>query len=309
VRYVLAVDGGQSTIRVRPWNMAEPVEVEGISRLEGDVVGAVAAAVAEGWRKAGAPAMERAVLGLTTAPTDDPSRRRLCAEVAAKVAVPEVWLADDAVTGHAGALSLEWGCSVIVGTGVACLAMPREGDTRIIGGHGYLLGDEGSAFWIGREGIRAVLQAVDGRGPATALVAPATRHFKGLTDLGDRLHSSDRPVNTIARFAPDVLEAAASGDAVASAIADAATADLLALVRTAGLHVAPEGNPYPVALGGRLIEEGTLRDRLDQALLRELPAAATRSADGTPLDGALLLGGGAEPGRYGDLVYVWGTAS
>jgi len=96
---------------------------------------------------------------------------------------------------------------------------------------------------------------------------------------------------------------------VASAIADAATADLLALVRAAGLHVAPEGNPYPVALGGRLIEGGALRDRLDQALLRELPAAATRSADGTPLDGALLLGGGAEPGRYGDLVYVWGTAS
>jgi len=308
MRHVLAIDGGQSAIRVRHSSAPGPVEVEGISRLEGDTIGTVAAAVAEGWRKAGAPATERVVLGLTTAPTDDSSRRRLCAEVAARMRVPEVWLADDAVTGHAGALSLEWGCSVIAGTGVACLAMPREGDTQIIGGHGYLLGDEGSAFWIGREGISAVLRARDGRGPGTALVAPATRHFDGLENLGDRLHSSERPVNAIARFAPDVLEAAASGDAVASAIADAATGELLALVRAAALHVAPEGGPVPVALGGRLLEQGLLRDRFEQALLRELPAATVRSADGSPLDGALLLGGGTDPGRYRDLVYVWGAA-
>jgi N-acetylglucosamine kinase-like BadF-type ATPase len=309
LRQVLAVDGGQSAIRVCLSSAGEPVEVEGVSRLEGDTISSVAEAVASGWRKVGAPTIERVVLGLTTAPTDDPSRQRLCSTVAARVDAPEVWLADDAVSGHAGALSLGWGCSVIIGTGVASLTMPREGDARIIGGHGYLLGDEGGAFWIGGAGIRAVLRATDGRGASTALVAPAERHFGGLEDLGDRLHSSDRPVDAIARFAPAVLEVAASGDAVASAIVVSAVIELLALVRTAVLGVAAEDDPVPLALGGRLVEQGILRDRLEEAILRELPNVMTRSADSSPLDGALLLGREADPGPYRDLVYVWGTAA
>ena len=309
MRQVLAIDGGQSAIRICHSSAADTVEVDGVSRLEGDTIGAVAAAVAEGWRRVGAPAAERAVLGLTTAPTDEPSRRRLCEAVAAMVQVPEVWLADDAVTAHAGALSSAWGSSVTVGTGVACLAMPQEGDARIIGGHGYLLGDEGGAYWIGREGIRAVLRALDRRGPETTLVEPAKRHFEGLEDLGDRLHSSERPVNTIARFAPAVMAAAADGDGVAFAIVEAAADELLVLVRSATQDMAPGDDRVTVALGGRLLRPGLLRDRLDEAIARELPAAASRSADGSPLDGALLLGQGEDPGRYRGLVYVWQSAT
>ena len=66
-----------------------------------------------------------------------------------------------------GALSLGWGVSVVAGTGVACLTVPADGAARIVGGHGYLIGDEGGAFWIGREGIRAALRAMDGRGAST----------------------------------------------------------------------------------------------------------------------------------------------
>lgn len=303
------MDGGQSAIRLCHSGAAETVEVEGISRLEGDTVGAVAAAVARGWQLAGTPPTDRVMLGLTTASTDEPSRRRLCSEIATKVAAAEVWLTDDAVTGHAGALSLGWGGSVIVGTGVASLALPREGEARIIGGHGYLLGDEGGAFWIGSAGIRAALRAMEGRGPVTELQAPAERHFGSLADLGDRLHSSDRPVDTIARFAPDVLEVAASGDAVASAIVDAAVLELVALVRATAHHTAADGGPVPVALGGRLLEATSLRARLDDALERELGDVDARSADGTPLDGALLLGQEPDPGPYHDLVFAWGATA
>jgi glucosamine kinase len=309
VRQVLAVDGGQSAIRLCHSGTGVRAQVEGISRLEGDTIGSVAEAVSSGWHTAGTPVVERVVLGLTTAPTDEPSRRRLCSEVAASVEATEVWLTDDAVTGHAGALSLGWGCSVIVGTGVASLAMTRDHEARIIGGHGYLLGDEGGAFWIGGCGIRAVLQAVDGRGSPTALVAVAERHFGSLQNLGDRLHSSDRPVNTIARFAPDVLDMAAGGDAVASAIVDAAVVELLSLVHAATAFASPGGDSVPVALGGRLVEGGILRERLERAIRRNLPTAAAQSAEGSPLDGALLLGGKADPGRYQDVVYVWGTAA
>ena len=309
MRQVLAVDGGQSSIRVRHSSRLDAIELDGVSRLEGDTVDAVARAVSEGWRAAGALPVERAVLGLTTAPTDEPTCQRLCEQVATAIDAPEVWLADDSVTAHAGALSLDWGISITAGTGVACLAMSRTGEVRIIGGHGYLLGDEGGAFWIGREGVRAVLRAQDGRGPHTALLAPAIRHFNGLDDLGDRLHSSDRPVHTIATFAPQVIETADAADPVARGIIDRAADELLTLVRAAAAFTTPDAEPVAVALGGRLLEQGLLRDRLERAISAELPQVRTRSADHTPLDGAALLGGESEPGRYGDLVYVWHATS
>ena len=305
MRRVLAIDGGQSAIRLRHSDTSDTVELEGVSRLEGDTLGAVVAAVAEGWRQSGAPATDRAVLGLTTAPTDGPSRRRLCEAVAGGVQTKQVWLADDAVTGHAGALSLDCGISVIAGTGVACLAAPREGTPVIVGGHGYLMGDEGGAFWVGSAGLRAVLKAIDGRGPSTALVAPAERHFDGLDGLGDRIHSSQRPVDTIARFAPDVLATAETGDAVASAITDAAANELASLVRAAADHIAPDDGPVLLAVGGRLLQTGPLRARLERLIATASPAVQMRSADGPPLAGALLLGAADHPGRYRDLVYAW----
>ena len=306
MRRVLAIDGGQSAIRVCHSETSDRVELEGVSRLEGDTLRSVAAAVVEGWRQLGQPGTDRAVLGLTTAPTDPSSRRRLCQAVADGVMASEVWLADDAVTGHAGALSMAWGISIIVGTGVACLAAPPEGPAAIVGGHGYLVGDEGGAFWVGSAGLRAVLKAVDGRGPSTDLIAPAERHFDGLEDVGDRIHSSQRPVDAIARFAPAVLATAEAGDAVASEIVDGAAMELAALAWAAARHV-PAAGAIPLALGGRLLHDGPLRVRLERLVASGSPDLRVRNADGPPLQGALLLGAVDHPGRYRDFVHVWGA--
>ena len=310
-RRVLAVDGGQSAIRLRHSAGGSEVAVGGVSRQEGDVVGAVVAAVVDGWRAAGAPATDRVVLGLTTAPSEAASQERLCREVADAVGAAETWLADDAVTTHAGALAQGWGVSVTAGTGVACLAMPAgTGAPRIIGGHGFLLGDEGGAFWIGREGLRAVLRAADGRGPATALSAVAARRFDGLAELSARIHAMARPVNAIAHFAPDVLAVAADGDPVATHVVLQAVEELVTLVR-AGVDASPPApddpdRTVPVALGGRLLARGSmLRTWLDRALDAQVPVAAHGDANGSPVDGAVVLGMAPDPGRYASLVVTW----
>lgn len=321
VRRVLAVDGGQSAIRVRhgaaEGGPTADVTVDGVSRLEGDVVGAVVHAVIQGWRAAGSPPTDRVVLGLSTAPSEADSQRRLCVEIAEAVGATETWLADDAVTTHAGALSLGWGVSVTAGTGVACLAMPATpdgGSPHVIGGHGFLLGDEGGAFWIGREGLRTVLRALDGRGPGTTLTTAAAARFQGTADLSARIHALPRAVNAIAQFAPDVLAAADAGDAVAAEVVDAAVTELVTLVQ-AGVDAAPPApddpdRSVPVALGGGLLAgRSVLRVRLERALDARVPEAAHGDADGTPLDGAMALGLAPDPGRYADLVVTWRRAT
>lgn len=306
--HILAVDGGQSAIRLRHSSSDRVVEVRGVSRLEGDTVDTVASAIAQGWLGSGFGPCDRIVLGLSTAPADRPSQDRLCRHVNRVIGADEVWLADDSVTCHAGALSLGWGVSITAGTGVACLVVPETGEPRVLSGHGYLLGDEGGAFWIGREGLRAALRATDGRGPSTALVEAAARRFAGMQDLAIRIHSAVRPANDIAHFAPDVLAVADAGDAVAQGIADGAAEELVILVRAAvevAVEDSSDGSVVPVALGGRLLGDGRpLRRRLDGWLARETIGAAIRTADGSSLDGALALGALDDPGAYRSMVHV-----
>jgi N-acetylglucosamine kinase-like BadF-type ATPase len=301
---VLAVDGGQSAIRVRHSGGPTTVEAHGVSREAGSDA-RVAHAVEAAWRDLGRPAVDRVVLGLTTAPADDEAAIALARRVGEAVEAGEAWLCDDAVTCHAGALSLGWGVSLAAGTGVACLAAPEHGVPGIIGGHGFLLGDEGGAFWIGREGLRAALRAAEGRAEPTALGSLAEARFGPLDRIPLIVHDDPRPVDEVARFAMDVL-AASDTDPVAQRIVGDAASELHAVLRAAAHATSGRvTGPVPVALGGRLLLTQTpLRRALDARLAAEGNLDA-RTADGSPLDGALLLGSQPTPGRYPTLVHTW----
>jgi N-acetylglucosamine kinase-like BadF-type ATPase len=302
---VLAVDGGQSGIRVRHSAGERVAEVAGVSHLAHDAAGAVVAAIAQAWHELGEGVVDRAVLGLTTAPDEPGARATMCEGVFGATQAREVWLTGDAVTAHAGALSLGWGVSLTVGTGVACLAVPPLGEPRVFGGHGFLLGDDGGAYWIGREAIRAALRAHEGMAPPTALVSLIEQRLGPLEGLPTRVHSAARPVNEIARLAPDVLSIADAGDPEAARIADSTARELENIAVAASTWIHAGEAPVPVALGGRLIEPGSpLRRRLD-LMLDAVPGIAARSAAGSPLDGALQLGLAGDPGRYAPLVHVW----
>jgi len=302
---ILAIDGGQSAIRARSTEADDVVEVAGVSR-DASSEERVVEAVASAWRSLGSPAIDRAVLGLTTAPVDPALAEALARRVGAAIATEEVWVCDDAVTNHAGALSCGWGVSLTAGTGVACLVVPERGDPRIIGGHGYLLGDEGGGFWIGREGLRAALRAAEGRASPTILGDLAAERFGRLDQVPVRLHDEPRSVDVIARFASDVL-AAAEEDAAAARIVEEAADELYSVVQAA-VEVAEPADAdgsVPVALGGRLLTAPTrLRTALDARLASDRRIEA-RTADAAPLVGAMSIGTQPTPGRYASLVHIW----
>jgi len=298
---VLGVDGGQSGIRLKSSAQPGTVEVDGVSRLEGDTVRSVFSAIASAWKHGNFEPVDRVVMGLTTSPADAASASRLGALVGAETGAREVWIADDTVTSHAGALSAEAGVSLITGTGVGCLALKSDGESRVIDGHGYLLGDAGGGFWIGSRGVSAVLKQLDGRGETTVLTERAESQFAGLNNLAARIHSVRRPVNRISQFARDVLTAAVEGDGVANEIVDGAARELFETARV-GLHWV--GQDGLLALGGKLLGPNTVLF----ARLVELLAAdglSFRPADASALDGALLLGSGETDSIYRSLIHVW----
>ena len=73
----------------------------------------------------------------------------------------------DQVTALAGALGQPVGTVLIAGTGSICYARTADGREARSGGWGHLIDDEGSAYALGRDILRAVVRAADGRAPAT----------------------------------------------------------------------------------------------------------------------------------------------
>ncbi len=125
--------------------------------------------------------------------------------------------------------------AIICGTGSIVIA-EREGGHLILGGWGHLMGDPGSAYNIGREGIRAALAEEQGLAPACA-VTPLLRGMLGLPDgtpVADALRQiRERGVSFIASLARAVLDAAEKGDAAAEAILDRELRDAMHELNTA----------------------------------------------------------------------------
>jgi N-acetylglucosamine kinase-like BadF-type ATPase len=220
-----------------------------------------------------------------------------------------VVLCADNVTAHAGLLRGARGVALTVGTGVNCLAVdPAAAVHRRVDGWGHLFGDDGSGFAIGRAGLAAVLRAVDGRGPETALTAPAQARFGTAHRMTQGLYTSPTVVDTTAQFAVAVLDAADDGDAVATAIVRAAAAEL-ARTTTTAVATLPGDDPVDVATTGRLLDRDVLRLRWCAALARDCPRAVVVANQGSPLDGACFLAAapdhGADDRAYRPLLHVY----
>jgi N-acetylglucosamine kinase-like BadF-type ATPase len=109
---------------------------------------------------------------------------------------------------------------IISGTGSIAYGVNAQGREMRADGLGYLAGDEGSAHWIGVEGLRAVARAYDGRGPTTVLEERLLSHL-GLADgsmVVTLVYGDDFGVPQLAGLASLVGQAALDGDAVAQDI-------------------------------------------------------------------------------------------
>lgn len=163
-----------------------------------------------------------------------------------------------------------WGIALIAGTGSLAWGRTREGKTARAGGWGYLIGDEGSGFDLGRSALRAATQAVDGRGEPTQLLAAILDHWK-LSEpqqlISHVYHTGLKPAD-FAQLAAVVARAARAGDAVALQLLEQA-ADALATMIGAVARALELRETIPLALtGGLLIETESLRARL-VAIVRE----------------------------------------
>lgn len=151
---------------------------------------------------------------------------------------------------------------VIAGTG--SIAFGRNGDkTARAGGWGYVFGDEGGAFDIARQALRASLRMEEGWGPPTALRARLLAET-GATNANEMLHrfyGPEWPRSRVARLAPVVDGAAGEGDAVAAGILSRAAQELAWLAAAVRRQLWEPGEATEVAYVGGVFQSGTVLER------------------------------------------------
>jgi N-acetylglucosamine kinase-like BadF-type ATPase len=193
------------------------------------------------------------------------------------------------------------GIAVIAGTGSVAFGRNAEGETQLCGGWGYLLGDEGSGYYVGHLAIWRALNKLELNSipdPLTAAILGALG-ANSIMDVTKAVYTSADPRAIVASIAPIVVELAEAHVAEAESILYAA-GDLLGrlVLRTANLLDLTD-QPFALgAAGGLIVGSKHVREQL-QTWSRKFHLQCEMTVVNEPLEGCVRL---AAPEFAGTLV-------
>lgn len=185
-----------------------------------------------------------------------------------------VAVGDDRGPALRGALGAGDGGVLHSGTG-SFLGLQRDGAMAFAGGWGPVLGDEGSAQWIGRAALSAVLRVSDGVERDSALLGALRSRIGGSADVV--AFAARATPAEFGALAPLVTAAGEVGDTQATSILRSGAAILSGQLRVLGWQSA-----MPIVL------TGGLAPHYHAYLPADMQDAVTPSK-GSPIDGALDL--------------------
>jgi glucosamine kinase len=209
----------------------------------------------------------------------------------------EILTVTDLEVAFAAGTAAPAGTLLIAGTGAVAVRFAGGVPVRRADGYGWLLGDEGSAVWIGVHALRAVLAALDGRGEPSALVEPActwlgvappvdwSRAAREECAQGVLAEGFARQPAELGQFAREVSAIADGGDEVAERICHAAADRLLNTLSTVE---PPPG--APVVLGGSvLLSPGPVAREVREGISAGLGIEPREAVDGAAGAAALAI--------------------
>lgn len=192
-------------------------------------------------------------------------------------------LLHDTPIAHAGALGGSPGVIIIAGTGSVVFGRDGDGRSWTLGGWGFLFGDEGSAFAIVRDALRAMMRAQDDNAGALAAETQAVCDFFEVPSLRRLVHACYKDEITrdrLAAFAPEAMRFEAFRSLAARG------AQRLAMLAQRAIAA---GAPARIALVGGVFADERFRDAVRGAIVHAVPHAEIVEPRYEPVYGALLL--------------------
>lgn len=300
LRYVIGMDGGGTKTAAMIANLSgdvlaeviggpanfQVIGVEAVANTAIDLIGRCCEKVACAYGNIAAVMLGFAGAGR---PVDQKRMYDGLRAMAAQRQIPlkRVIVDSDARIALEGAFRGEAGMILIAGTGSIMFGKDANGNIHRVGGWGRFLGDEGSGYSIGREGLVALVQHYDGRGKATLLTKL----------VAERFHLTDQTIVTevyknnfdIASVAPLIFEAAERGDDVCDAIVNQAIDELLVHIKTMLPKLSVAGRAKLAFIGGVIAHENILSGRLREKIEVEIARVSLQEPECSPVYGAVLM--------------------
>jgi len=293
--YFLGVDGGQSSTtavigdsggRVIGWAVAGPCNHVAAGEARAKFLRVMRQCITEAADRAGIADrnFKCVCFGMSGGPADK-------ADLLRELIDAGHWIVThDAAVALAGATGGEPGIVAIAGTGSMVFGRNGRGETARAGGWGYLFGDEGSAFDIAKQALRAVLREHEGWGGRTIL-KPALIEAGGVADADELLHllyTPEWPRQKIAGLAQVVDRVAQEGDPIATSILQNAARELALQVGSVRRQLWTDAEAVHVSWTGGVFRSTTLLERFRMLVSIEANNACEPPQHG-PAIGALLL--------------------
>lgn len=209
------------------------------------------------------------------------------------VKTPHLSVVHDSVNALAGATAGGPGIIVISGTGSVARGQDAQGREMRVGGWGHLFGDEGSAYWIGREAVRAAARETDGFGPRAEIARLIFSRLgtNSAYDVMEKYYSGEFSREHLAGLSLWVNEAATCGDLISTNILQAAGQHLAesALAILSHLFGSKNVEPVKVCYTGGVFESRFVLSTFEQAVPGHFPQAQVRAPAFPPVFGSLFL--------------------
>ena len=299
---LLGVDGGQTATRALVAQIDGPILGHGrggpvrhlFSGVSEDTGVALQEAIGLAFVEAGIEPDEvaAAVCGVSGVQRESPEAEKVAAMVGELVRPRQIEILPDFVAALAGASGGGAGVVVVAGGGSVAYGRTEDGREAQAGGWGYLLGDEGSAYDIGRRAVGAAIRAIDGRCPATALEKTVKRAFDltNLQEIKAIVYRPDFSRDRLAALAALVAQAAEAGDGAARQIMVAAGEELAQLALAVVRRLFEPGEALTVYPAGGVFEAGkVVEGPFGEALNTAWPTSRVRQPQHPPVVGALIL--------------------
>lgn len=184
------------------------------------------------------------------------------------------------------------GVVLVAGTGSIAYGRNARNEAARAGGWGYVIGDEGSGYWIGRHALGSIVRQSDGRGPATRLT-PLVLHELGVTHPGELIHEvyyEGLQRHRIAALAQLVQQAHDEGDAIAAEILSRAASHLIDAANSVVARLGMRGEAFPTVLAGGIFRVVPwLREEVTRRLSEVAPRSRVEPLAVEPAVGAVHL--------------------
>jgi N-acetylglucosamine kinase-like BadF-type ATPase len=203
-----------------------------------------------------------------------------------------ITICNDALIALIGGIGHDVGIVVAAGTGSIVFGKNHQGHTKRVGGWGYILGDEGSAYKIALTGMQATLKSYDGREIHSRLIEDFKQHLNlaSIEELIEIIYRQKWDVKKIASLAPIVDNAAASGDELANKIIDNSVQDLVIGTSTVIKSIFhPDSTLEIVTTGSVWQTQCQMHQRFTNSLHKSFPLVKVIMPRNEPAYGAALL--------------------